>query len=44
MTKKEILDDLIRRMEDYVENHNDKAKWEAYVYAWRRWREVKGDE
>ena len=44
MTKKEILDDLIQKMEVYILDHTNTEKWEAYVKAWKEWRTVKGDE
>lgn len=44
MTKKEILDNLIQKMEEYISDYNNTKKWESYVKAWKEWRAVKGDE
>lgn len=44
MTKKEILDSLIQKMEEYISDYNNTEKWGAYVKAWKEWRAVKGDE
>ena len=44
MTKKEILDSLIQKMEEYISDYNNTEKLEAYVQAWKEWRTVKGDE
>lgn len=44
MSKKEILDDMLAKHDAYVTDWQNKDKWEAYVDAWKKWRQVKGDE
>lgn len=44
MSKKEILDDMLAKYEAYVSDWKDVHKWDAYVEAWKKWREVKGDD
>jgi hypothetical protein len=44
MTKQQILDDMLVKHEAYVNDWQNKEKWEAYVNAWKAWRQVKGDE
>lgn len=44
MSKQEILDDMLKKCEDYVNDWQNEAKWLAYVDAWKKWRQVKGDE
>lgn len=44
MTKKQILDDMIEKHNDYVNDWKNEDKWNAYVKAWHNWRSVKGDE
>lgn len=43
MSKNEILEDMLAKNEAYVADWSNKEKWEAYVDAWKKWREVKGD-
>ncbi len=44
MSKKEILDDMLVKHYDYVGDWKNETKWQAYFDAWKKWREVKGDE
>lgn len=44
MSKQEILADMLAKNEAYVNDWQNKEKWEAYVDAWKAWRQVKGDE
>lgn len=44
MTKKEILDELILKMDTYISDYKNNTKWEEYVEAWKQWRAVRGDE
>lgn len=44
MSKQEILADMLEKHHAYVDDWQNTAKWKAYVDAWKKWREVKGDE
>lgn len=43
MSKDDILRDMLAKNEAYITDHMNEAKWQAYVDAWRAWRQVKGD-
>lgn len=44
MNKQQILDDMLVKHEACLNDWQNKEKWEAYVNAWKAWRQVKGDE
>lgn len=44
MSKSEILADMLAKHEAYVADWRNAEKWEAYVVAWKAWRQVKGGE
>lgn len=44
MSKAEILVDMLAKHDAYVADWRDETKWLSYFEAWKKWREVKGDE